>query len=135
MQNYTVFDYHLTIRESRLDTFGHVNNAAYLEILEEARWDLMNKAGLTLEAVQASGKGPTILEINIRYKRELRARMAIIVRTQLESISGKIGVIKQWIDDDAGNICCEASMKFGIFDLTTRRLILPPDQWLHAFGA
>lgn len=135
MTNFAIFDYHLTIRESRLDTFGHVNNAAYLEILEEARWDLMNKAGLTLEAVQAAGKGPTILEIHIRYKRELRARMPIMIRTQLDSISGKIGTLKQWIEDDSGNICCEASMKFGIFDLTTRRLISPPEQWLRAFGA
>ncbi len=31
-------EYHLLILEKHLDTFGHVNNASYLEILEEARW-------------------------------------------------------------------------------------------------
>ena len=37
----SVHEYALVIREQHLDTFGHVNNAKYLEILEEARWDLI----------------------------------------------------------------------------------------------
>lgn len=33
-----IHEYPVVIREHHLDTFGHVNNAAYLDILEEARW-------------------------------------------------------------------------------------------------
>jgi thioesterase-3 len=29
----------MTVRGYHLDLFGHVNNARYLEFLEEARWD------------------------------------------------------------------------------------------------
>ena len=43
-----VHDYQLVIREQHLDTFGHVNNAKYLEILEEARWDLITGNGYGL---------------------------------------------------------------------------------------
>ena len=131
---YPIFDYPILIRESHLDTFGHVNNAAYLIIFEEARWELMNVAGLSIKVIQQTGIAPTILEFHVAYKRELHARMRIKVRTQLESFDRKVGVLKQWMEDEAGQLYCAAEMKFGIFDLKTRRLMTPPPQWLHAFG-
>ena len=33
-----MFSYKVKIRESHLDTLGHVNNAVYLVLFEEARW-------------------------------------------------------------------------------------------------
>ncbi len=42
MQN-PIYEYTIKILEHHLDTFGHVNNATYLEMYEEARWDLLNK--------------------------------------------------------------------------------------------
>lgn len=131
---YPIFDYPLLIRESHLDTFGHVNNATYLAIFEEARWELMNAAGIGIKTIQQTGIAPTILEFHVVYKRELHARTCINVRTQLESFDRKVGVLKQWMEDEAGQLCCDASMKFGIFDLKTRRLIVPPPEWIVAFG-
>ena len=36
-----IYEYEKTILEQHLDTFGHVNNAAYLVLYEEARWDFI----------------------------------------------------------------------------------------------
>ena len=33
----------LTVRGFHCDMFAHVNNARYLEFLEDARWDWLNK--------------------------------------------------------------------------------------------
>jgi thioesterase III len=33
-----IFEQAILIREEHLDTFGHVNNARYLEIFGQARW-------------------------------------------------------------------------------------------------
>ena len=41
-----VFTYPLLIKETYLDTFGHVNNATYLTLFEEARWDSHHKKWL-----------------------------------------------------------------------------------------
>ena len=35
--NNTIYEYDKTILEQHLDTFGHVNNAVYLSLYEEAR--------------------------------------------------------------------------------------------------
>ncbi len=52
-----VFEQATVIREQHLDTFGHVNNARYLELFEQARWDFITDNGFGLEQVKASGTG------------------------------------------------------------------------------
>ena len=92
MSHHTIFEYPLTILETHLDTFGHVNNAVYLQIFEEARWELITQNGYGLDKIKETGLGPTILEIKIRYSRELKPRTKIIIKTQLASYNGRIGL-------------------------------------------
>lgn len=126
--------YELVIREQHLDTFGHVNNARYLEILEEARWDLVTRNGYGLAEVMRRQIGPTILEINMKFQRELRNRQRITVRSWTESYAGKIGRFVQQIVDDEGNLCCDTLFTIGLFDLNARKLIAPTPEWLKAIG-
>ena len=49
---YQEFIYPVQIRERHLDTFGHVNNAKYLELYEEARWEIINSRGYDLKQIQ-----------------------------------------------------------------------------------
>ena len=127
-------DYELLIHEQHLDTFGHVNNATYLEILEEARWDLITANGYGLDEVHRRRIGPVVLDVQLRFRRELRNRQRVTIRSWLESYSGKIGRFEQHILDDAGNLCCEAVFTIGLFDLTARRLIPPTPEWIAALG-
>jgi YbgC/YbaW family acyl-CoA thioester hydrolase len=126
--------YALKIREHHLDTFGHVNNAVYLELFEEARWEIVAPRGYDMKKIKESGQGPVILDIHIVFMRELRLRSDIKIHTQLESYEGKIGILKQWIVDESGQSCCEAKFKVGLFDLKTRKLIPPTKEWLAALG-
>ena len=73
----TVHEYELLIHEAHLDTFGHVNNAKYLEVLEEARWDFITRNGYGLDEVVRTRIGPTILEINLRFQREIKNRQRV----------------------------------------------------------
>src|SRR6185437_11302440 len=82
--------YHLTILEHHLDTFGHVNNAAYLEILEEARWEMVTQNGYGIDKIRETGLGPVILEIKIQFHRELKLREKITVESHITSHEGKI---------------------------------------------
>ena len=129
-----IHEYPILIREHHLDTFGHVNNAAYLDILEEARWDLITRNGFGLDAVQRLKVGPTVLEVQLRFVRELRNRQRVTIRSWLESYSGKIGKLTQQIQDEAGGVCADALFTIGLFDLTTRRLVRPTAEWIAALG-
>lgn len=129
-----IAEYKMEVLERHLDTFGHVNNAVYLEIFEEARWDLITRNGYGLKTVQRERKGPVILEVNLKFKAELHLRSKIKILTQVIAYEKKISHLKQWIEDDKGQICAEADFKFGFFDLEARKLILPTPEWLKGIG-
>lgn len=128
-----LFSYPLTIKETDLDSFGHVNNATYLTLFEEARWELITKNNYGLKKIQETGLGPTILEIKLVFLKELRPRDEIIIETQLLSYERKIGKISQkMVRND--EICCDAEFIFGLFSLDERKLVLPTSGWLQAIG-
>jgi len=127
-------DYRLLILEKHIDTFGHVNNAAYLEILEEARWDLITRNGYGLDEVQRLGIGPIVLDVHLRFVRELRNRQAVTIRSWVDSYSGRIGTLDQQVFDDAGRLCCDAKFTIALFDLASRKVIRPTPEWARALG-
>jgi acyl-CoA thioester hydrolase len=129
-----MYTYPLTIKETYLDTFGHVNNAMYLTLFEEARWDLITKNGYGLKKIQETGQGPTILEFTLSFRKELRLREEVTIETQLISYKMKICTISQKIIR-GGELCCNAEFIMGLFDLKHRKLILPTAEWLEALGA
>ena len=128
-----VFDKTILISEAHLDSFGHVNNARYFELLEQARWDLITERGFGIETIRRTRTGPTILEINVRFLRELRARDVVVIRTEMISYERKIGKLRQQMlkGDD---VACEAIFTIGLFDVEKRRLIEPTPEWAFAVG-
>lgn len=133
--DHSKFTYPIQIKEHHLDTFGHMNNATYLEILEEARWEFITSRGYGLEKIQETGLGPTILEINIKFKKEIRLREHINIESQLVSVNGKIARLKQVIRNSNNEIACEADFTLAFFDMRARKLVSLPPEWLYAIGA
>jgi acyl-CoA thioester hydrolase len=131
---YQVHRYPLTILEKHLDTFGHVNNATYLELFEEARWDWIHGNGYGLAKIRETGQGPTILEIQLRFKRELRNRTSVIIETFVEAYESKVGTLVQRIVDAEGQLYCDTRMLFGLFDLGARKLVEPTPEWRTGVG-
>ncbi|PJD91463.1 MAG: thioesterase [Legionella sp.] len=129
----TKYTYRVLITESHLDTFGHVNNAIYLKLFEEARWDLLTNNHYGLERIQSSQMGPTVLEITLKFMKELRLREAIVIESQIRSYEGKIAILSQKMLRD-GELCCDAEFVMGFFDMKARKLILPTPEWLTAIG-
>jgi len=129
-----IHEYPLLIVERHLDTFGHVNNATYLELFEEARWDWIQQNGYGLNEIRQRGQGPTILEIQLKFKREVKNRQHVVIQSLVDSYEGKVGKMTQSMLDASGELYCEAKMVFGLFDLGARRLVLPTPEWLTAVG-
>ena len=129
-----VFEQSIIIREQHLDTFGHVNNARYLEIFEQARWDLITDNGFGLEYIRSSGTGPVILEVSLRFLRELKNRDQVLIRSFVDSYEGKIGHMTQLLVNDAAQICCEGKFVFAQWDTRSRKIIAPTPEWRVAVG-
>lgn len=122
------FIYKTQIKEKDLDTLGHVNNAKYLELFEEARWDFITENGFGIDHVKKVGQSPVVLEINIRFRKELKNREHIEIHSIAREWRDKIGKISQYILNQSGQISCEAEFTVGFFDLKERKLIaISPD--------
>lgn len=134
MNNAHVFTYEIQIKEHHLDSFGHVNNAVYLELYEEARWDFITKNGFGLDVIKETQKGPVILEANVKYKRELKNREVITIQSKAIEVRGKIMSLSQEMINSEGKVASSAIFQIGFMDLRLRSLISPGEEWLRAIG-
>lgn len=122
------------VQETHLDIFGHMNNARYLELFEQARWDLITERGFGLKKIQESGQGPVILEAHLRFIKELKQRDKIKISVECTEYNGKIGKLKQEMFNDKNEVCAELIVVLAFFDLKTRKIILPTPEWKTAIG-
>lgn len=126
--------YELVIKEHHLDTFGHVNNAIYLQLFEEARWEFITARGYGLKEVMKFKKGPVILEANIKFLKELKLRETIKITFEAPATKSKIIQIKQQMIKSNGDVSSELLVTVGFFDLAERKLIAPTEEWLKVLN-
>jgi YbgC/YbaW family acyl-CoA thioester hydrolase len=127
-------NYELIIKEHHLDTFGHVNNAVYLQLFEEARWQVITDRGYGMKEVMRRRQGPVVLEIQIKFLKELKLRERIQINFEILDQKAKIGQFKQQMINSKNEVACEAIFTVGFFDLDSRKLIEPTDDWKKAVG-
>ncbi len=118
------------ILENHLDTFGHVNNSKYLEIFEQARWEIICDAGWGVDDIKRKGMGPVVLEVYIKFLAEVKNREEVDIISIPASWKGKIGKFKQKMVKSDGSLASEIDLVFGFFDTKERGLVEPPKDWL-----
>jgi acyl-CoA thioester hydrolase len=126
------------VKPEHCDVYGHVNNASYLTLFEEARWNLITANGYGLDTIKQTGLGPVILEAHVKYLKELGDGTPLEISTTLEHYEGKTGTLLQEmhrIDGEQPIKASSASFVFGLFDLESRRLVNPTSKWLEGIGA
>lgn len=126
--------YEFIVQETDLDTFGHVNHANYLKIFEQARWDWISTRGYGLTRIQETQIGPTILEVTIQYKREIKQREKMRIDSACVEHKGKISFIEQRMFNSRGEECSFIRLTVGLFDMQKRKLITATPEWLKAIG-
>lgn len=77
----TVFEYYVYVKGYELDSFGHMNNAVYLNYIEQAQWEILRKTD-TFSYFHDNEIVPAIIEINIRYIREAKIFDELVVKTK-----------------------------------------------------
>lgn len=131
-----IYEYEFTVLEQHLDTFGHVNNAVYLQLYEEARWDFITKNNLGLKEILETQIGPVLLDLNLTFKAELknREKIKVISQARPEMRNKFVMIIDQKMLKPDGKVASTLSLSVGIMDLKGRKLISPPADWLKALG-
>ena len=111
----------IKVRGYHIDVFGHVNNARYLEFLEEARWAAFEaKADLLTLATQ--GLAFNVVNININYRRPAVINETLLIETHIKHLGRRSGVIRQAVKlKGADTLIADADVTFVIFDQHQQR--------------
>jgi len=86
----------LNVRGYHLDVYGHVNNARYLEFLEEARWRFFAERGV-IDTLTGKELAMVVVNININYRRAALIHEELKIVTQLTKVGNKSFIIRQEI--------------------------------------
>ncbi|MBN2494462.1 MAG: acyl-CoA thioesterase [Deltaproteobacteria bacterium] len=124
------------IRSTQVDTFGHLNNAAYLEIYEWARWEWAAEVDMDLLRLAEQQRiGPAMLHVDLSFHKELTMHEPVLVRTWVEDVQRLRGVIGQQMRKASGELASSMKLTFVMFDLTKRKAVRMPEAFERAFEA
>jgi len=106
----------IKVRGYHLDLYQHVNNARYLEFLEEARWTYFEERA-DLPAFLASGIALIVVNINIDYRHPATMNDELAIATAVKSVGNRSAVIHQRVTlDGSDKVVAEADVTFVAFD-------------------
>jgi thioesterase-3 len=117
---------HLTqikVRGYHLDIYQHVNNARYLEFLEEARWSYLEDGG-DVEFFAKMRLAWVIVNININYRHAATNGQTLQIATQFSKVGGKSAVIHQVISvAGSDTVVADADITFVCLDQKTGKAV------------
>ena len=101
----------IKVRGYHEDRFGHVNNARYLEFLEDARWEHLDERGLDTAFFKTQGIFPVVVRLSISYRRPASADDVLNITTQATSIGSRKIVFGQEARlASSDKVCVEAEV-------------------------
>ena len=84
----------IKVRGFHTDMFGHVNNARYLDFLEEARWEFTEQF-MDYNKWSKQGKAFVVVNINISYRNPAKLSDLLDIQSTMAKSGGKSGTVHQ----------------------------------------
>ncbi|WP_075180480.1 thioesterase family protein [Pantoea sp. 1.19] len=113
----------IKVRGYHLDVYQHVNNARYLEFLEEARWAWLERLE-SFAWMQANRLAFVVVNININYRRPAMLGDTLSITSRLVELKGKSGVLSQTIVlAGTQEAVADALLTFACVDLKTQKAV------------
>lgn len=113
----------IKVRGYHLDIYQHVNNARYLEFLEEARWAYLEDCG-DVDYFTSQRLAWVIVNININYRNAATNGQTLQIATQFSKIGSKSAVIHQVVTvAGTDTVVADADITFVCLDQRTGKAV------------
>ncbi|MCQ8226825.1 MULTISPECIES: YbgC/FadM family acyl-CoA thioesterase [Pantoea] len=120
----------IKVRGYHLDVYQHVNNARYLEFLEEARWQWLEDVD-AFHWLMEQQLAFVVVNININYRRPAVLGDVLNIESEVSQLGGKSGIITQRVLLASDNsVVSDAALTFVCIDLRTQKAV-PLEGELH----
>lgn len=118
----------LQVRTYECDSYGHVNNANYLNYLEFARYEYLKDVGFDYVKAVDEGYGVYIARIEINYKKPAITDDALTIKTWPLKKGAASGTMAQVISR-GDDILIEAKVTWAFVNAKTGMPVKIPPQW------
>ncbi|WP_436893510.1 YbgC/FadM family acyl-CoA thioesterase [Siccibacter turicensis] len=113
----------ITVRGFHIDVYQHVNNARYLEFLEEARWAGLEQSE-SFQWMMVHNIAFVVVNININYRSPAVLGDVLTISSAVEQLNGKSGVLSQVVTrQSASDVVADALITFVCIDLKTQKAL------------
>lgn len=116
----------IRVRGYHLDIYQHVNNARYLEFLEEARWAYFEHSDFLHRCAEA-GQAFVVVNININYRKPALMDDLLRVVCKMESVGNKSARLLQqvWLlkDGEETDLVADATVTFCQLDVASQQAV------------
>ena len=116
-----IFRTDIKIRGYHLDVYGHVNNARWVELLEEARWRWLDQ-DMDLKAWDDVGQGIAVIHLNVTYRRPAHMHDLLEFQCWITRLGGRNAVCHQEVwRKGTDEKLVEADVSFVLIDTAVGR--------------
>ena len=117
-----------TVTSYEMDSFGHVNNAVFLNYLEKARCDFMTLKGLHLNDFFKWHRYPVVVRAHLEYKQPAAAEDRLVI-TGWFSHHSKASFTLQYqiINQDTGQLILTGETRHVFVDDNNRPARIPEE--------
>jgi thioesterase-3 len=113
----------IRVRGYHCDFYGHLNHARYLELLEEARWSLLEDR-MDIQDWKEKHLGIVVASLTINYRRPAPVDTVLDIHSTLGAIGAKTAVINQeMVNQGTGKQIADAAITFAVVDTRTGRAV------------
>jgi len=124
------------VRDEELDAYRHVNNAVYVQWLDQTAWEHAGSLGAPLDLCLALDRGMAVKHSMLSYEAAARAADAIEVGTWITGTDGKLRVRRRFHVRRAadGVTLLRAEIEYVCIALSSGRPTRMPVEFREAFG-
>ena len=112
------------------DIYGHLNNAIYLHIYEEARSDALDQMGMSIQTLNEKNIGIFLINLELEFIKAIQMGEIITVHSDIIESTRLRATWKQEIFNSNNELCNRAFVK-GVFIKDTKPNRLPKDIFEH----
>lgn len=120
----------MRVRTYECDSYGHVNNAVYLNYLEYGRMDFLRGIDFDYDGIIKAGYYIYVTHIDIHYKSSARFGDDLIVESFPIKLGAASGTFKQKIFKKAdGTICAQAEVTWACVNKNSGQISKLPNEF------
>ncbi|MCI0919858.1 acyl-CoA thioesterase [Sphingobacterium rhinopitheci] len=121
---------------SQIDANRHLRHSAYADYATQARSNMLNEIGLSLDLFALKKIGPILFKEELLYYKEVKLDEYIHVSVHLSKLDKSNGrfSFRHLIYKENGTVAAEINVDGAWLDLTTRKLTAIPSEWYSIFN-